>query len=103
MRQVVQPADQPTQVTAPVAVRIAEQVHLHAIDDRFPVPTIRHVLTLLALVRLDSAVDTPPIGAVGRGGRVPPARARSGVFLEPPWFGGSGRVCATAAPATSAR
>ena len=45
MRQVVQPADQPTQVTAPVAVRIVEQVDLHAVDDRFPVPTIRHAPT----------------------------------------------------------
>src|SRR6476469_9226384 len=69
MRQVVQPADQPRQVTTAVAVRIAEQVHLHAIDDRLPVPTIRHAPTSPLPGTLPFALNTSPLRPAGRGER----------------------------------
>src|SRR6478735_1720369 len=104
MRQVVQPADQPAQVTAPVAVRIAEQVHLHAIDDRLPVPTIRHVLTLLALgkTRFRCGYCANWSGRARRTGPTPPWHVQ-GCSLNHP--GSADRVVSARLrrPATSAR
>src|SRR6478609_4212749 len=42
LRQVVQPTGQSAEIPTPVPVGVAEQVDLHAVDDRLPIPTIHH-------------------------------------------------------------
>src|SRR6478609_6746903 len=69
MRQVVQPADQPAQVTTRVTIRVDEQIDLHTVDDGLPIPTIRHEPDLPVTGSIRSAVHTSPVQALWRGDR----------------------------------
>src|SRR6478672_5967036 len=69
MRQVVQPADQPAQVTTRVTIRVDEQIDLHTVDDGLPIPTIRHEPDLPITASIRSAVHTSPLQALWRGDR----------------------------------